>query len=589
MIVAWVYLSGNFSLTAKNLLSKQSRLFYITYFSLFSLIAILFPIQYQGITLCSFRAVGPILGGLFGGPYVGGTVSLLGGMFRMQAGSCLQYWRAIPPAFLGGVLAGLTRKYKFRVKNKLFLSVLLLAIYQLATLFLSWLRIGDFISWLETLPVQISAFLINLLGITVFLKVVEQISENKKQMIELEDLYNNLETQFEKGRKLHEQFLPSDLPELAKYSYSTYFQPAEKLGGDFYDLIKIKDQLIFYLADVSGHSLDGSMLNIFLRETINNYLLYQHSIEPRLSPSNLIEYIIDRYQQESFPDDYFICLLLGVLDLEEQRITFANAGFQVPPIIAKMQGEVTTLSCGGMPISSAINEEAYLGSNVLNYQEEEVYFKRSEVLLMTTDGLIEEISSQKNIRYGEQRLQEVLAKNYYLPPDLIKAEITADFKSFSGQEKGQDDITFLILKNKLPIIDQFERTINSSCQEMYQIQEELREFIVPYCNEAFTLIWIGFQELISNAIEHGNCLDEDKQVEIKVEINEKYIKASIKDEGVGFDWQKQLNQELNLEHDLRSGRERGRGIKIAKKLYDEVWYNETGNQVNFLKYREKIR
>ena len=51
---------------------------------------------------------------------------------------------------------------------------------------------------------------------------------------------------------------------------------ADRPGGDFYDMIELEDQIIFYVSDVSGHDLSSSMLNIFLKEAVNSYLLYHH-------------------------------------------------------------------------------------------------------------------------------------------------------------------------------------------------------------------------------------------------------------------------------------------------------------------------
>ncbi|WP_239551295.1 ATP-binding protein [Halanaerobacter jeridensis] len=112
---------------------------------------------------------------------------------------------------------------------------------------------------------------------------------------------------------------------------------------------------------------------------------------------------------------------------------------------------------------------------------------------------------------------------------------------------------------------------------MYEVKEKLLEFVAPYYKPP-SIICIGFQEILTNAIEHGNQRKADKKVEIEVEVTTKYIKIVITDEGSGFDWQQVVNQEFDLERDLCNGECRGRGIKITNKAYDEIWYNEQGNQ-----------
>ena len=414
-------------------------------------------------------------------------------------------------------------------------------------------------------------------------KINEYYLELELQKMELERLYDDLEAEFKKGKELHQKFLPDDLPEVKGLTYETYFKPSKKLGGDFYDIVETKDKLLFYLADVSGHGLDGSMMNIFLRETINNYLLYQNNEGTELKANELIAYLADKYQDESFPADYFICLLVGVLDIEKMQISFANAGFQFPPIKVSNTGEISSLSCGGMPISSAVSEAMFMDLYMTDYEVETISLARGDTLFLTTDGLVEEVVDDEI--YGEQRLKEILAQNYQLSANLINNKVKDDFKNFSGSLVGQDDLTFITLKRDLEIIDKFETKIASSIEQMHQIQAEVSEFIAPYY-EIPDLICIAFQEIVTNAIEHGNNFDTSKQVEIEIEVTKTYIKAIITDEGEGFAWQKKIKQKLDIESEFESGSERGRGIKITNKLYDAIWYNEKGNQAYLFKLRK---
>ena len=413
-------------------------------------------------------------------------------------------------------------------------------------------------------------------------KINEYYLEVEMQNMELEKLYKDLENEFEKARRLHQQFLPKELPEIQGLSYDTFFQPSDKLGGDFYNAIKLKNQLLIYLADVSGHGLDGSMMNIFLRETINNYLLYKHQENSTLKPSDLISYVAKKYRNESFPAEYFICLLIGVVDIEEMEISFANAGFQFPPIKVSKTGEVSALSCGGMPISSVIAESLFKEIYNSDFQEEKVTLAKGDTIFVTTDGLLEEVVEEKV--YGEERLKRVLAKNYKYPANLITTKIKKDFKKFAGSLSAQDDLTFLTLKRDLDIIDKFKRKIKSKLSQMYKVQEKIVEFIAPYYQMP-SVICVGFQEIVINAMEHGNKMDPEKEVMIEIEVTKEWIKTIITDEGEGFDWSLIAEKELNIENDSIDESERGRGIKISNKLYDELWYNEKGNQACLLKLR----
>ena len=265
----------------------------------------------------------------------------------------------------------------------------------------------------------------------------------------INDLYSRLEEEFEKGRILHQQFLPKKLPQIDNLDYQVYFQPANKLGGDFYNLIDTGKELLIYLADVSGHGLDGSILNIFLRELVNNYLSNQANLGQGLNSTELLKFIIKKYHQENIAVDYMTCLLIGVYSKETETFAFSNAGIHIPPIQIDKQGKLNKLENGGVTISTAIALENYQDSSVIDYQEQKVRLKSGDLLFITTDGIIEERSAANNQQqYGLKRLTTVLeAERHSAAAEIIRA-VNQDFKIHSNSRVGQDDITFMVFKQK---------------------------------------------------------------------------------------------------------------------------------------------
>ena len=95
---------------------------------------------------------------------------------------------------------------------------------------------------------------------------------------------------------------------------------------------------------------------------------------------------------------------------------------------------------------------------------------------------------------------------------------------------------------------------------------------------------LALAEAITNAMEHGNLWDEDKFVEVDVDLNGNTLRATVRDEGPGFDYDKLLNPTSN-EHLIS---ERGRGFFLTIAIMDEVTFNQTGNQVTLVKRRPPL-
>ena len=275
-----------------------------------------------------------------------------------------------------------------------------------------------------------------------FIEVALDITKVKRAERRIKQVVNKLENQFEKAGKLHDQFLPSRTPEFEDLTIATYYSPAERLGGDFYNFIQVENHLIFYISDVSGHDLSGSMLNIFLKETINSYLISKNipANEDLLNPANILKYINKRYGEETFPDDYFICLIIGVMDLETKNVKYSNAGIQTPPLLLKDNQGISSFGCGGMPISFVSFGE---------YDVCEFSLEPGDVFFLNTDGLIEQSNSiNREEIYGQKRLIETIYKNKNLKPDQIIEQIYKDFNDFKGEAIVQDDVTYLMLKHE---------------------------------------------------------------------------------------------------------------------------------------------
>lgn len=134
---------------------------------------------------------------------------------------------------------------------------------------------------------------------------------------------------------------------------------------------------------------------------------------------------------------------------------------------------------------------------------------------------------------------------------------------------------------------------------------------IDYISEDVSFMKIGLQEVLINAIEHGNLditnkekqelLDRgdynrilkermqqteyrDKFVDIEIFSTPEYLKVSIQDMGKGFDLSSIPDPE-NPENFLK---ESGKGILMAIHAFDRVDYNDAGNCVTLIKHSEFV-
>ena len=94
-------------------------------------------------------------------------------------------------------------------------------------------------------------------------------------------------------------------------------------------------------------------------------------------------------------------------------------------------------------------------------------------------------------------------------------------------------------------------------------------------------IKVILNELLQNAIRHGNKEDSSKEVKIRAGIDNSFVYFIIEDEGKGFDIN--CNGQSESFMDICDLKENGRGILIVKNLCDRVKYNSKGNKIVVLK------
>lgn len=125
-------------------------------------------------------------------------------------------------------------------------------------------------------------------------------------------------------------------------------------------------------------------------------------------------------------------------------------------------------------------------------------------------------------------------------------------------------------------------------------------------------IRLAVSEILINAIEHGNLeityqdkllkmqndeyfeyisqkisekSNKDKKVKVEFLVNSEKLIVKITDQGKGFDHKSYLNKTTAQDNEMFL--QHGRGISLAKQIFDEIKYNDRGNQVLCVKYFTK--
>ena len=128
------------------------------------------------------------------------------------------------------------------------------------------------------------------------------------------------------------------------------------------------------------------------------------------------------------------------------------------------------------------------------------------------------------------------------------------------------DLYTLQLPSVLESITELE-TLIEAIADKYKVSED-----------TFGNMMTCLNEVVNNAIVHGNKFDPNKKVIVNVEIEPKRITWTITDEGPGFDYVHLADPTAAENIENLSGR----GVFIVKMLADQCVFNAAGNEVELL-------
>ena len=129
----------------------------------------------------------------------------------------------------------------------------------------------------------------------------------------------------------------------------------------------------------------------------------------------------------------------------------------------------------------------------------------------------------------------------------------------------------LHIASRMEGITEVEALINALCEE-FGVEE-------TYYGE----ILIAMTEAVNNAIVHGNKLDSNKMVDVRVSVDGPVLEFRIADEGPGFDFENipDPTSPENIE------KPNGRGVFLMRQLADTCEFEELG-RVAILKFEQAI-
>ncbi|MGH7601201.1 MAG: PP2C family protein-serine/threonine phosphatase, partial [bacterium] len=192
-----------------------------------------------------------------------------------------------------------------------------------------------------------------------------------------------MKRELEIARQVQLKFLPRGLPAIKGLDVAALCIPANEVGGDYYDFVKLGDyRLGVLVGDVSGKGILAAFYMTLAKGIIKS------SIQENLSPAQVL-IRANQLFYENVDRGIFVSLVYGVFDLEKRTFTSARAGHNPILLLRHHEQNATFVSSQGFALGL---EHGELFRR--NIQEQTVVINSGDVFVFYTDGFTEAMNSQ---------------------------------------------------------------------------------------------------------------------------------------------------------------------------------------------------
>ena len=238
-----------------------------------------------------------------------------------------------------------------------------------------------------------------------------------------------LGTEMELAKQIQTVLLP-EKPEISGYEIVASLEPAEQVGGDYYDVISVAGYDWIVIGDVSGHGLTAGLVMMMVQTAIHTVLLENPTISPSalLTAVNWIIYEnIERMKEAKH-------ITIVVLAAEKDGM-FSFSGLHEDLLIWRAAvRRVEKVETDGMWIGLEPDISKFLSDGTLKMEP-------GDCIVLYTDGITEAQSKDGHL-FGEKLLTEIVESAGGKSAAAVHAAILNTLKDYEKP----DDVTLFVMK-----------------------------------------------------------------------------------------------------------------------------------------------
>jgi serine phosphatase RsbU (regulator of sigma subunit)/dihydrofolate reductase len=267
-----------------------------------------------------------------------------------------------------------------------------------------------------------------------------------------------LEREFEIAREVQERLFPQTFPNVAGVDMAAHCRPAQAVGGDYYDLIDIRDgslaaaghapgenisfpsgttahgchRLGIAIGDISGKGMSAALLMASLHASLRSQTLSGvGDLGTKMANVNRLLY-------NASGSNRYATFFYAELDCDSRTLHYVNGGHNPPAVLRKEDGawRVFRLADGGPVVGLLAGA---------TYKQQVLHLLPGDILLAFTDGISEAMDSAED-EWGEDRMIAEAQAHAGLNAAELLQHLFRAADAFAAGAAQHDDMTLVVLR-----------------------------------------------------------------------------------------------------------------------------------------------
>ncbi|MCZ7605260.1 MAG: fused response regulator/phosphatase [Planctomycetota bacterium] len=166
-------------------------------------------------------------------------------------------------------------------------------------------------------------------------------------------------------------------PQIEGYDVDLLYRPYGRLGGDFYDFVWLdRDRLAVVVGDISGHGIQGAILQAMARKLISLALRQENG------DLNKAIAFANRELTNDLPPGSFVAAAVGILNTATHAWKHVRCGIPYPLLIKDRESESVVTPGGPLGLSKKSDWHMQVG-------EYATILEPDQTVMLMSDGIIE--------------------------------------------------------------------------------------------------------------------------------------------------------------------------------------------------------